>query len=68
MTNEEIVTKKKEIEDQFNVLEKTKGELNQKIQDILSEQLRLQGEFRLLGKLEVKVETTPEEIKPETIT
>jgi predicted transcriptional regulator len=52
MTKEEIQKKKKELTDKFNELQAQKEEMNSNLKKVVEEQLRLQGEFRLLEELE----------------
>jgi len=47
----DIKQKKEELIKKFNNLEVQKQELNQKLNEIVTEELRLQGEFRLLEEL-----------------
>ncbi|MEW6214547.1 MAG: hypothetical protein AB1478_04990 [Nitrospirota bacterium] len=41
----------KELNEKFNLLERQRQELLQRINEILQEQVRLQGEYRLLQRL-----------------
>jgi hypothetical protein len=47
----DIKLKKEELNKKFQALEFEKASLNQRQSEILSEQLRLQGEFRLLEEM-----------------
>jgi predicted transcriptional regulator len=52
--------KKEELTKRFNALEAEKQSLNQKLNELITEQIRLQGEFRLLEELGRETEAEPE--------
>lgn len=52
MTKELIKLKKEETDKKFKELEVAKTELNKKVAEIINEQLKLQGEYRLLETME----------------
>lgn len=60
MTQEQIDALKKDATERFNNLTSSKNTFSQKIQEILQEQLRIQGEIRLLDKLSTT--TAPTEV------
>ena len=56
----DIKLKKEELNKKFQALDAQKMSLNQQLSEALSEQIRLQGEFRLLAELEKEGRTESE--------
>lgn len=56
MTKEQITERKQKATEQFDTLEKSKKIFSDKIQECLSEQIRLQGEYRILTELEAQLD------------